>query len=250
MSWQATAWAAKQKAGSPAAKLLLLVLGNYADATGCCWPSQELLAADTEQSVDTVQRQLRKLQAAGLVRKVARPQGRGRWSGCTYFLSMPGAETTEPQSAARSEPEPTQATQSDHASGTRHRAAPEAPTVPHSCAVSPCRTAMRHEPSIEPSIEPSKQNHQHRIGVARASPKSKPSATERQQAFQRKRGGIEVTQNRIAQRIAPNGNGWSFLQLLSAPELENLTALEERGDLSARMLDQLRLRLMKAAVAS
>ena len=32
MSWQATAWAAKQKAGGASNKLTLLVLANYADA--------------------------------------------------------------------------------------------------------------------------------------------------------------------------------------------------------------------------
>ena len=79
MSWQATAWAVKQTAGSPSAKLLLLTLANYADADGCCWPSQEVLAVDTEQSVDTVQRRLKKLIDAGLTRKVPRAQGAGRW---------------------------------------------------------------------------------------------------------------------------------------------------------------------------
>jgi hypothetical protein len=52
MSWQATAWAEKQVTGSPARKVLLLVLANYADEDGICWPSQETLAKGTEQSLD------------------------------------------------------------------------------------------------------------------------------------------------------------------------------------------------------
>src|SRR4051794_23870284 len=102
MSWQATAWAVKQATGSAGCKLLLLTLANYADADGCCWPSQEVLAEDTEQSVDTVQRQLCKLEKANLIRKVARPMGPGRWASRTYFLNMGVAEMTMPQSAARS----------------------------------------------------------------------------------------------------------------------------------------------------
>ena len=80
MSWQATAWAVRQKTGSAGCKLLLLTLANYADDTGCCWPGQDTLKNDTEQSLDTIQRQLKKLETLGLVRKVPRPMGPGRWS--------------------------------------------------------------------------------------------------------------------------------------------------------------------------
>ena len=54
VSWKATAWAAGQTTGAARRKLLLLALANYADETGVCWPSQETLARDTEQSVDNV----------------------------------------------------------------------------------------------------------------------------------------------------------------------------------------------------
>src|ERR1035437_1764218 len=117
MSWQATAWAVKQTAGSPSAKLLVLTLANYADADGCCWPSQEVLAADTEQSVDTVQRQLKKLIAAGLTRKVPRAQGAGRWDSRTYFLNMPVAEMSKPQSAARSDDAPNRSERDESVTG-------------------------------------------------------------------------------------------------------------------------------------
>src|ERR1700730_1350095 len=91
MSWQATAWAVRQKTGSAGCKLLLLTLANYADDTGCCWPGQDTLKNDTEQSLDTIQRQLKKLETLGLVRKVPRPMGPGRWSSRTYFLNMTAA---------------------------------------------------------------------------------------------------------------------------------------------------------------
>src|ERR1035437_10308782 len=100
MSWQATAWAINQTTGVATCKLLLLTLANYADDTGCCWPSQETLSKDTEQSVDSVQRQLRKLEKLGLVRKVERPMGPGRWAGRTYFRNVTVAEMSKPQSAA------------------------------------------------------------------------------------------------------------------------------------------------------
>ncbi|WP_371423290.1 helix-turn-helix domain-containing protein [Tardiphaga sp.] len=101
MSWQATAWAERQITGSPARKVLLLVLANYADEDGVCWPSQETLSRGTEQSVDTVQRQLRKLEHMKILAIATRPQGRGRWPGRTYKLNMSVAENTEPQTAAR-----------------------------------------------------------------------------------------------------------------------------------------------------
>ena len=43
MSFQAMAWAIKQKAGDSGCRLLLLVLSNYADEDYRAWPSQTLL---------------------------------------------------------------------------------------------------------------------------------------------------------------------------------------------------------------
>jgi hypothetical protein len=147
MSWQATAWAVRQKTGSAGCKLLLLTLANYADDTGCCWPGQDTLKNDTEQSLDTIQRQLKKLETLGLVRKVPRPMGPGRWSSRTYFLNMTAAEMTKPQSAAWSEDDatgrqPTEPTGSERndgvtpavqsmPQGTWDHAAADPVTMPH-----------------------------------------------------------------------------------------------------------------------
>jgi pyocin large subunit-like protein len=67
MSWEASTWALSQKTGSPSGKAVLLFLANYADDKGRCWPSQNTIAKQTEQSIDTVQRRIKKLEERGLL---------------------------------------------------------------------------------------------------------------------------------------------------------------------------------------
>lgn len=100
MSYQATEWASQQETGSPARKVLLFALARHADKRGRCWPSQLTLARATEQSLDTVQRQLRKLEASGHVKITKRRWKEGRWPRCEYQLNM-CTDATEPQNAAR-----------------------------------------------------------------------------------------------------------------------------------------------------
>lgn len=208
MSWEATAWAAKQITGSAANKLTLLALANYADRLGECFPTQETLASDTEQSIDTVQRRLKNLIELGLVRVEKRPGRRGQWSGRRYYLAMGVAETSEPQSAVRSKPAKETATK-------QHHAAPGPATIPHQ-ARSPYRTAVRHKPSIEPPLEPSTR-------------KTASSADERLQAFEGKYEPTEIVQNRIAQRLG--SEGWLILGELSDAQRARLTTLQRRGEL-------------------
>lgn len=230
MSWQATAWAERQVTGSPARKVLLLVLANYADEYGVCWPSQEVLSRGTEQSLDTIQRQLRVLAKMGLIMVAARPMGRGRWPGRTYKLNMSVAETTEPQTAARTDDEQaglTPATEPQPAGdraamSTDHRAATSTVTEPQ---------ALRLEPSLEPSFGT--------VSEPSAPKRPKPLAAERQQAWQRKRGSIEVVQNRIAKRLGPDG--WLILQSISDSDLQMLTKMQEVGRLSDAKLGEFRL---------
>jgi Helix-turn-helix domain len=85
MSWQATTWAMNQKVGNAGRKLLLLALANYADEKGFCWPSQGRLAVDTEASLDTIQRQTRKLVAEGFV-SIERPPKRDAVNGKTSTI--------------------------------------------------------------------------------------------------------------------------------------------------------------------
>jgi Helix-turn-helix domain len=114
MSWQALAWAMKQKAGSPGCKLLLLALANHANQHGHCWPSQAALADCTELSMDSIQRHSRELHSAGLLTMSKQPRAKGQWPTLEYRLNIP----TEPQPAVGS---PT-------------------PTEPHPAAWSPSRT--------------------------------------------------------------------------------------------------------------
>lgn len=67
MSFQAMAWAVKQKTATPVEKLLLLMLANYADEDGHAWPSKQRLADDCCMNKATVCRNLASLQAQGLI---------------------------------------------------------------------------------------------------------------------------------------------------------------------------------------
>ncbi len=114
MSWQATTWAQGQKTGKAATKLLLMVLANYADEHGQCWPSQKTLADACEVSVDAIQRHSRKLEQLGLVWRQKAHRLGGQWAGWHYTLNMPSALGVRPQIAARSKarrPRPTTADQ-------------------------------------------------------------------------------------------------------------------------------------------
>src|SRR5829696_2262427 len=116
MSWEATAWAKKQRTGSPARKAVLLVIADYASHEGEAWPGRELIADDTEQSVDSVDRHLRALEEMGLL-TVERKRENGRQAPNVYRLNIDldaahkhlrgnrFRPKTEPQIAARS-PEP------------------------------------------------------------------------------------------------------------------------------------------------
>jgi hypothetical protein len=104
MSVDALSWAKKQKTGGPAPKCLLLALADYADEDGICWPSQETLAKVTEQSVDSVQRQLKQLEAIPLIERRGRGLRNGRRAVTKYTLMMPvttaSANGTTPQITA------------------------------------------------------------------------------------------------------------------------------------------------------
>ena len=212
MSIKATSWAAGTATGSAPLKLMLFALANYADDEGVCWPSQETLANDTEQSVDSVQRRLKRLASMGLIRVERREGNRGQWAGKIYYLSMTVAEKTKPQPERKSTVSGVPAAP-DHAA-TRTATMPQ-PGRP------PCRKALRHKLPIEPLLEP-------------PAPTSRSSHAERLQAFQSKEEGSEVVQNRIAQRLGPDG--WLILGELTSDHRAMLTTLERRGKLDERTL--------------
>jgi hypothetical protein len=195
MSWQAIAWSIRQTTGSARRKLVLLALANYADVNGVCWPSQETLGRDTEQSLDTVQRQLAALETLKLLTRERMPKRRGQWQGHRYKLALQACVPPQKQSAARPP---------NLRSG---QAAVSAPTGPLS---------LRLNPSIEPSYEPSRA-------------KMANDAVARQQAFQKKQEGAEVVQNRIARRIGDDG--WLVLGDMDDAQRARLSTLERRGRL-------------------
>jgi DNA-binding transcriptional MocR family regulator len=206
VSWQATAWAIRQATGSPSRKVILLALANYADQHGVCWPSQATLARGTEQSVDTVQRQLRKLQELGIIERERMPKRRGQWQGFRYKLPL---QTNQPETGlntVRSH----EMRSGQTATGTSAR--------PQS---------LRLKPSIEPSIEPS-------LGQTRVKHRGD-VAEERLQAFQRRQEGSEVVQNRIARRIGDDG--WLVLGDMSDAQRARLSTLERQGQLNDETLE-------------
>ncbi len=73
MSVEAIAWASKQRAGSPGAKLVLIALANYANDRNECWPSQATLAEWTEMSDRTIRTHLASLESMGMIHREARP---------------------------------------------------------------------------------------------------------------------------------------------------------------------------------
>jgi hypothetical protein len=200
MSWQAIDWAIRQTTGKAGRKLLLLALASYADKDGICWPSQETLARDTEQSVDTVQRELPMLEKRKLLQRERMPKRRGQWQGYLYKLPLQTYAAPKVQTAARSP---------DLRSG---HAAISALTRPQS---------LRLKPSIEPSYEPS-----HKSMTS--------DAAGRLQAFQGKQEGVEVVQNRIAQRIGDDG--WLVLGAMNDAQRSRLSTLERQGQLDDETL--------------
>lgn len=77
MSIQAITWAWEQDAASATDRLILIAIADFCDENYQCFPSQKKLAERALCSTDTVQRSLRRLEAAGLLYR----QGRGRTFG-------------------------------------------------------------------------------------------------------------------------------------------------------------------------
>lgn len=89
MSWEALTWAVQRKAGSPAAKLLLLLLANRTNTdTEVCYPSIDRLAEDSELNRSTVIRNLKALETRGILRVERRLDQYGRNEANVYRLLM------------------------------------------------------------------------------------------------------------------------------------------------------------------
>lgn len=87
-AYAAPAWAAEQRVGDVGTKATLLILANYADENFSCFPGQETIARETEQSVSTVRRQLKRLVGLGLVSREHRYDDAGRRTSDRYYLNL------------------------------------------------------------------------------------------------------------------------------------------------------------------
>ena len=90
MSAEAMAWAAKQKTGKKTrAKLVLMALAHYADASGCCFvASQRTLADFTGQCERTVRDSLRYLEKADLIEREPRFREDGSQTSDSFRLKI------------------------------------------------------------------------------------------------------------------------------------------------------------------
>ena len=86
MSFQAMTWAVKQPV-DPREKLILIILANYADPKGVCWPSMATLAKDTGYCRRTILRSIHAMQKDGLLSFQNTKNGRLKSSN-RYKLAM------------------------------------------------------------------------------------------------------------------------------------------------------------------
>lgn len=98
MSWKASAWAREQKGLDTTEKLLLLLIADYCDDRGACWPSVPRLAAEMETTVRTVQRAISKLELKRMLRRDPRWREDGSRTTNGIQLLMNGGGQVTPVS--------------------------------------------------------------------------------------------------------------------------------------------------------
>ncbi|WP_405278019.1 DnaT-like ssDNA-binding domain-containing protein [Cobetia sp. Ld8] len=103
MSLHAMSWAREVMPEMPESikagpRLLLLLMADYANEQGVCWPSVRRLADEMACSRSTVQRSIEALVVHGLMTVVARKTPTGRQTSNFYRLAM-GDDQQQPQAA-------------------------------------------------------------------------------------------------------------------------------------------------------
>lgn len=93
MSVEALTWAKKVRTGDSGAKLVLMILADYANHDLVAWPSHQTLADTTELSVRSVIRKLEILEERGLIERVHRYREDGSPTSNQYFLQVEGVVT-------------------------------------------------------------------------------------------------------------------------------------------------------------
>lgn len=91
--FEASAWARKQRLGDVGLKIILMLLADYSDEQGTCYPGVKRIAEETEQSRSTVLRKLRVLAEVGLVSVQRRNDAEGHRTSNRYVLDLSVAVT-------------------------------------------------------------------------------------------------------------------------------------------------------------
>ncbi len=105
MSHKATNWAIQQRGLDPAAKLVLWHLSDRHNSdTGRCDPSQDRLAYDAELSRSSINRKLRCLEEAGLIKRVQRLDPKTKKVRSTSYLLAMDNDFSAPHSDTRNDP--------------------------------------------------------------------------------------------------------------------------------------------------
>lgn len=132
-------WAFRQDIRNAGAKFVLVALGNFADEHGTCYPGQERLAAMTGQSVASVGRHIKWLEANRYLSRRRRADGNGYRTSDRFVLEL-------------HRPTDQSANKADRQVGN----------LPSSQSVAPTHQIEAHlpvnlpeEPSVDPSGEPS-----------------------------------------------------------------------------------------------
>lgn len=91
MSLAATAWAKRERVGKAGAKLVLMVLADYANDDWESWPRLDTLTFESEQGRRTVQRHLRFLEDQGLIQTKSRMSASSKRQTSNIYRLNPDA---------------------------------------------------------------------------------------------------------------------------------------------------------------
>lgn len=159
--------------GDSTAKLLLIVLADYANDEGMAWPSVKTMAEETEKSERSIQLLLRKLEQMRLIRKgdqkLVAKYAKGRRP--VVYKLFPKTKKGETPMDATVESGETHFTPETGCTGETGFTPRVQPTSPHGCnplhptgethfvsGVKPTSPKPSQEPSIEPSRESTRAN--------------------------------------------------------------------------------------------
>jgi hypothetical protein len=102
LSLSAQRWAYEQEAKNCGERFVLVVLADFADAEGFCFPGQATIAAMTCLDERTIRRHLAKWQTRGIICRRARYRSDGTRTSDMYQLCAPSDRLRPPNKMARS----------------------------------------------------------------------------------------------------------------------------------------------------